>query len=568
MSIGRRHSDDLIHISSIIYPGTWTDLYPNYSGADNAEKLRNFIIGKADSGACYVLLVGNMDYVPVRYAIADYITDLYFAGLEGDWNADNDPYYGEWNDNPDLGADIFVGRVAATPDPIDIETWVDKLVIYVDNPGDGNYSYLANVMIGSADQMADINWDGDIDEPLHIAAGFSNFFDVNTESFREYPSGGDPNPTSPYGSQVVAYLEESTPGIYVNLNHGSPEWYSVLSRGYNNSPWSGVTSCEDEGDQEPGWGYIGDVQYFGRQYIQLSTSCDLGALDCALWYGPVRCFAEQGLLLYGGCVAGTFNSRYGLTPNSSYLERYRVEAICREDFQHILAIAHYATLSAYADIERGLVLNNNFFGDPSMHVWTHDPGFLAVTHPNVAYRDIVQDLTVTVKDSSTHIGLSNVLVTLVKDDEVYGRGFTDVTGRVTIPIRPDTEGMLKIEADRQNFIGYEDSITVDTYCESAVPGDANGSGSCNGLDITFLQSYFYSSGPHPPDSCMCGDNFLYHAADANGNCTLNGLDLTFLVAYFKGGPAPQFCPTCNISRFMGNDEPSPSTAIKNEEIAH
>jgi len=135
-----------------------------------------------------------------------------------------------------------------------------------------------------------------------------------------------------------------------------------------------------------------------------------------------------------------------------------------------------------------------------------------------------------------------------------GRNFTDVTGRAYIPIRPDTEGQLRIEATRPNFYTFVDSVFVDTYCEPAVAGDANGNGVCNGLDVTFLQYYFQGSGPHPPDSCMCGDTFLYHAADANGNCTLNGVDIVYLVSYFKGGSAPRFCPTCPTSRLVITDD--------------
>jgi hypothetical protein len=92
-----------------------------------------------------------------------------------------------------------------------------------------------------------------------------------------------------------------------------------------------------------------------------------------------------------------------------------------------------------------------------------------------------------------------------------------------------------------------------------VPGDANGNGVCNGLDVTFLQYYFQGSGPHPPDSCMCGDAFLYHAADANGNCVFNGIDLVFLVNYLKGGAAPRFCTTCPSSRLVIIDDKKQSS---------
>ncbi len=61
------------------------------------------------------------------------------------------------------------------------------------------------------------------------------------------------------------------------------------------------------------------------------------------------------------------------------------------------------------------------------------------------------------------------------------------------------------------------------------PGDANGDGLVNGLDVIYLISYFRGPGPSP---------YPMLAADANGDCMVNGLDVTYLVAYFKGGPEP------------------------------
>jgi hypothetical protein len=75
------------------------------------------------------------------------------------------------------------------------------------------------------------------------------------------------------------------------------------------------------------------------------------------------------------------------------------------------------------------------------------------------------------------------------------------------------------------------------YCGCCVlAGDANYNGSVNILDITFLISYLYKSGPAPD----CNDS-----ADANGNETINILDITHLINYlYKGGPEPICGETC------------------------
>jgi hypothetical protein len=81
-----------------------------------------------------------------------------------------------------------------------------------------------------------------------------------------------------------------------------------------------------------------------------------------------------------------------------------------------------------------------------------------------------------------------------------------------------------------------------------IPGDINGNGSTNGIDVTFGVQYF-KGGSVPPIDCNppCIDvpEPFYAAGDVNGNCAFNGLDITFFVAYLKGlQPALLWCTSC------------------------
>ena len=81
---------------------------------------------------------------------------------------------------------------------------------------------------------------------------------------------------------------------------------------------------------------------------------------------------------------------------------------------------------------------------------------------------------------------------------------------------------------------------------SYVPGDINGNGSANGIDVTYGVTYL-KGGSAPPDSCDCPPMAFpfYGAMDVNGNCQANGIDITFFVAYLKSlQPALLFCPDC------------------------
>jgi chemotaxis signal transduction protein len=104
-------------------------IYANYLGADNSEKIRNFIIDAYQTwGVEYVLLGGDGDEVNIGGESGDSIipsrgfyataygeveynvtSDLYYAGLDGNWNTDGDNMWAEPGED-DLYAEVYVGR--------------------------------------------------------------------------------------------------------------------------------------------------------------------------------------------------------------------------------------------------------------------------------------------------------------------------------------------------------------------------------------------------------------------------------------------------------------------------
>ncbi|UCE67272.1 MAG: hypothetical protein JSU85_04465 [Candidatus Zixiibacteriota bacterium] len=96
-------------------------------------------------------------------------------------------------------------------------------------------------------------------------------------------------------------------------------------------------------------------------------------------------------------------------------------------------------------------------------------------------------------------------------------------------------------SDSTGYINFPNILVRDYLCvepcdTNLVRGDANCSGTLNGLDVTYLVSYF-KGGPSICLGCPC-------LGDANSSGGVNGLDVTFLVSYFKGGlaPDPPNCP--------------------------
>ncbi len=82
-----------------------------------------------------------------------------------------------------------------------------------------------------------------------------------------------------------------------------------------------------------------------------------------------------------------------------------------------------------------------------------------------------------------------------------------------------------------------------------VIGDANSSGTVNGLDVVYMVNFF-KGGRSPEVSCYCPpQGALFAACDINGNCSFNGVDVTYLLNYLKSIGRPLFfCPGCPPAR--------------------
>jgi len=79
------------------------------------------------------------------------------------------------------------------------------------------------------------------------------------------------------------------------------------------------------------------------------------------------------------------------------------------------------------------------------------------------------------------------------------------------------------------------SFALTTFICDCEPGNCNGDGATNILDVTYLINYVYKGGPPPIPYRLC-------SGDPNCNCVVNILDITYLINFlYKGGPAPCTC---------------------------
>lgn len=188
---------------------TTDDIYREYDGVDEAEKIKYFIKDALEKwGISYVLLVGGLKnqfwarprdnanigargwHLPVRYTnlwdnpafplqeetIHDpgVISDLYYAdiykagGLFEDWDPNGDGIFAAWNkpgvENDtglDLYPDVAVGRLACRSIR-EVKTVVDKIIAYESGPCDESWFKTMTVFSGDGflDQVdLNIKWD-------------------------------------------------------------------------------------------------------------------------------------------------------------------------------------------------------------------------------------------------------------------------------------------------------------------------------------------------------------------------------------------------------------------------
>ena len=126
------------------------DIYLSMSGRDNQEKIRNYIIQEyQDNGIMMVNLGGDVPDIPFR-GFYCYVTsgggnqvdhgipaDLYYAGLDGTWNDNNNGDWGEPGED-DLLPEIGIGRMCFSSQG-DFDNMMHKTMTYQSEPVLGEF---------------------------------------------------------------------------------------------------------------------------------------------------------------------------------------------------------------------------------------------------------------------------------------------------------------------------------------------------------------------------------------------------------------------------------------------
>lgn len=268
----------------------------------------------------------------------------------------------------DYNPEVFVGRLVVSNNQTnDILNWINKVIQYETNPFGGDRASLGKILWSSSDQMND--------RPDALLNLYPSYFTHLV--IRELPDGGDANPTSPTGNDIISELNNRY-GFYNIYNHGSKGHYAVRTLGLNlnQGPKYGIFSYDSYDNQYPGYYVLENGNGFDNittsSTIIYSIACEVGAFDNDL--DPEECMAKTYLrLAERGGPAFVGNTRSGFFPGSDYLHQAFLDALFLQSLTNI-GVAEGISKTMY--INHYLNLSHNLFGDPEMPIGIP-------THPKV-----------------------------------------------------------------------------------------------------------------------------------------------------------------------------------------
>lgn len=352
----------------------------NFSGLDTQDKIRNFIINEYENhGIRDVLLVGDVDIIPHRGLSVlnggmyddDIPADLYYAGLDKDWDVNNDGYYGDIPEECDFFPELSIGRFS-----------VDN-ISQLDNIFQKNYDYQTNPVISDIKKTVlsgELLWEPP-QAPSNIYGGDA-LDDIIGESYAHgfYTNG------FPQDNEISKiYDRENTwqisdlknildNGVNVLDHYGhSNVYYNLKMTNYDVTNSFFTQDGEDK-----------------LNFIEFTQGCYCGSFDNRLEYGQGYfsddCFGEKMVYLENGCAAFIGNSRYGLgaydgNGGSQIYNRYFIHNLFSTENRNIGEALKFAKMS-------GIIINSsngsaglkwchyiiNVLGDPTLQVWTETPG--------------------------------------------------------------------------------------------------------------------------------------------------------------------------------------------------
>jgi len=404
------------------------DILSSYTGRDDPEKLREYLKNFYAQGGYYVLMAGDETILPIRYAYPNYATtipdpeylqicDLYFADMTGDWDGDGDNIWGErYSDNPDIIPELAVGRLPINT-PEEATRYINKLISYETNPGNGNSEYLNRAFFFSSDQMRDLPESG---QHQVIASAYPDYFGIDNTNGVESATGDDPSPTNLSPSELSSVFSDGF-GIVNVIAHGRSDGFVVKSANYNEWPKELLITEEQTGSH----GCFDSLSINDKPAFYYSLACDNGAFDMDQPPSDNENpnMAQSLIGSSGGAIGFVAYSRYGWIYSSYLLQETFFDSLFAHPGRPAIEAMHDSKAVYY--YQRDLIYGQNFYGDPTLKVYTDIP-------ENIQMEATINESNLELALSSEGNPSVSTDVILSKDGIILNVFTSDANGNVTI----------------------------------------------------------------------------------------------------------------------------------------
>jgi hypothetical protein len=414
-------------VPATIVTTDWIYNSGGYSGT-NVQKIRAFVQDAYTNwGTIYVLLGGDTNVVPCHTRT--------FSGVDPD-PVPNDVYYADFDS--DWVCEVNIGRASVTGPGTgtgQIGNFINKILIYETDPPLTNYAKNAGFFGFDLDSWTHAEQCKINIKNAYIPASWT----VTTV----YDSQGGNHQTN-----VINALNAGQ-----NLvNHADHSNNDCMGTGYINHDW---LIYNDDMDA---------LTNGNKQSILYSMGCDPAAFDVT------NCIAEHFVRnSNGGGIAFIGNSRYGWYNYGNYnslsmeYDVHFFESLFQENLYHLgAAFSDHKNdvmqSHSGSDIYQYCYTELTLLGDPELPIWTEDPSYFVVSHPQTIPL-ASSSFTVHVETNSGS-NIQNAYVCLWKEDEIYERDFTNSAGDATFTIAPETGGNMDVTVTKQNYLPSESSASV------------------------------------------------------------------------------------------------------------
>jgi hypothetical protein len=392
-----------------------------------------------DRGLTYLLLVGD-----------EYTIPTIMVNYGGDYSCDNCYSYMEGNDHY---PEFFVGRFNAE-DEDQVQTMIDRSLMYETNPDMGKVDWFDTALGLASNEGAGIGDDDEADweHQNNIKIQLLDYTYTSVYEFYDGSQGGSsPTPGdatadasgNANASMINDQIEDSGAGLMNYTGHGWEQ--GVASGSYD------VIA-------------VNDMEYNGSYPFFIVVACCTGDFtdnaggDCLgeAWIRATDDVTGEPTGGIGGLFASIYQSWAPPMEGQDEMINIITEAVPFET-RHMLggiAINGMASMNdAYGGGGDEMTDTWNFFGDPSIVLWTATPEVMTVDHAPTTPMGS-DELTVS-------CDVEGAMISVFQDSVFLGMGIID-NGEVVIQFDEPVVSVedLKVTATAHNYMPYQGPVLV------------------------------------------------------------------------------------------------------------